>query len=82
MMYKSLNKLGPESLSSLFTYKNEKTNYKLRNLSSGLCLPKPRTNSMKKVSCTMVLNYGTLFQTKLGKANPYRAFKRKAGHIF
>ena len=25
----------------------------------------------------MVLNYGTLFQTKLGKANPYHAFKRK-----
>ena len=25
----------------------------------------------------MVLNYGTLFQTKLGKANPYHAFKSK-----
>ena len=25
----------------------------------------------------MVLNYETLFQTKLGKANPYHAFKRK-----
>ena len=32
MMYKPLNKLGPESLSSLFTYKNEITNYKLRNV--------------------------------------------------
>ena len=39
MTYKTLNKLGSESLSSLFTYKNEITNYKLR------------TNSMKKVSC-------------------------------
>ena len=48
IMYKTLNKLGPVSLSSLFTYKNEITNYKLRNVSSGLCLPKPRTNSMKK----------------------------------
>ena len=32
MTYKTLNKLGPESLSSLFTYKNEITNYKLRNV--------------------------------------------------
>ena len=77
MMYKTLNKLGPESLSSLFTYKNEITNYKLRNVSSGLCLPKPRTNSMKKSFMYNRLNYGTLFQTKLGKANPYHAFKRK-----
>jgi hypothetical protein len=29
-------------------YKNNITNYKLRNISSGLCLPQPRTNNMKK----------------------------------
>ena len=39
MMYKVLNKMGPTSLSNLFTYKDEVTRY---------YLPKPRTNSMKK----------------------------------
>ena len=73
MMYKTLNKLGPESLSSLFTYKNEITHYKLRNTSSGLCLPKLRTNSMK-VSCTMVLNYGTLFQVTFSKFSIHNNF--------
>ena len=49
IMYKLLNKLGPKSLTNLdlFSYKGEKTNYHLRNISSGLCLPKPRTNNMK-----------------------------------
>ena len=41
--------MGPKSLSNLFTYKGEVTNYKLRNISStSLCLPQPRTNDMKK----------------------------------
>ena len=70
MMRKTLNTLGPESLSNLFTYKNEQKNYELRSVSSGLCLQQPRTNGMKKVSCTTVLNYGTPFQMKLEKANP------------
>ena len=60
MMYKTLNGIGPESLTverplykykevsqPLYTYKNEITNYKLRSISSGLYLPQPRTNSMK-----------------------------------
>ena len=47
IMYKLLNKMGPKSLSNLFTYEGEVTNYKLRNISSSLCLPQPRTN-MKK----------------------------------
>ena len=48
MMYKLLNNMGPESLTNLFTYKSEMTNYNLRNISSSLSLPKPRTNNMKK----------------------------------
>ena len=44
---KLLNKMGPKSLTNLFSYKSEKTNYHLRDISSGLCLPKPRTNNMK-----------------------------------
>ena len=47
IMYKLLNKMGPKSLTNLFSYKSEKTNYHLRDISSGLCLPKPRTNNMK-----------------------------------
>ena len=47
MMYKVLNKTGPKSLTNLFSYKSETTNYHLRDISSGLCLPKPRTNNMK-----------------------------------
>ena len=47
MMYKVLNKMGPKSLTNLFSYKCEKTNYNLRDISSGLSLPKPRTNNMK-----------------------------------
>ena len=47
MMYKTLNNLGPESLTKLFHCKNEMTKYNLRNISGNLCLPQPRTNSMK-----------------------------------
>ena len=47
MMYKTLNNIGPESLTKLFHCKNETT------------------------------NYGTPFQKKLDKANPYHAFKIK-----
>ena len=48
MMYKLLNNVGPNSLTNLFSYKSELTNYSLRDISSGLHLPKPRTNKMKK----------------------------------
>ena len=48
MMYKLLNNVGPNSLTNLFSYKSELTNYNLRDISSGLHLPKPRTNNMKK----------------------------------
>ena len=47
MMYKVLNGMGPKSLTNLFSYKYEKTNYNLRDISSGLSLPKSRTNNMK-----------------------------------
>ncbi|CAB3981350.1 Hypothetical predicted protein, partial [Paramuricea clavata] len=47
IMYKVLNKMGLKSLTNLFSYKCEKTNYNLRDISSGLSLPKPRTNNMK-----------------------------------
>ena len=34
MMYKLLNNMGPQSITKLFTYKDEVTNYNLRNISS------------------------------------------------
>jgi hypothetical protein len=37
----------PRISHNLFTYKNKITNYRLPSISSGLCLPQPRTNSMK-----------------------------------
>ena len=47
IMYKVLNKMGPKSLSNLFSYKSEKINYNLRDISSFHNLPKPRTIYMK-----------------------------------
>ena len=47
VIYRVLNRMGPKSLTNLFSYKSEKTNYRLRGISSGLSLPKPRTNNMK-----------------------------------
>ena len=40
--------MGPRSLTDLFSCKSEKTEYHLRDISKGLCLPKPRTDYMKK----------------------------------
>ena len=39
--------MGPKSLTNLFSYKSEKTNYNLRDISSGLNLPKQHTNNVK-----------------------------------
>ena len=47
MMYKILNKMGSQSLINLFSYKSDKTEYHLRDISSRLCLSKPRTDNMK-----------------------------------
>ena len=48
IMYTFLNKIGPKSLTNVFTCKCEVTNYKLRNISCSLCLLQQRTNNMKK----------------------------------
>ena len=75
MMYKVLNKTGPKSLTNLFSYKSEKTNYHLRDISSCFCLPKPRTNNMKNVVCTTGHILGILHQKKLGKASHFLPFE-------
>ena len=46
-MYKVLNNMAPEPLTKRFTNKNEITNHKLRNISTTLCVPQPRINSIK-----------------------------------
>ena len=48
MMYKLLNNMGPQSLTNLFTYKDEVTSYNLRNISSSLCLPHLHTNQGRR----------------------------------
>ena len=78
MMYKLLNNVGPNSLTNLFSYKSELTSYNLRDISSGLHLPKPRTNNMKKVLCMMVHSFGIQFQEKLGEVHPLILFKKKS----
>ena len=40
--------MGPKSLTDLFNYKGEMANYDIRNISSTLCLPQPRTNNLTK----------------------------------
>jgi hypothetical protein len=84
MMYKvnmgpKSNKMGPKSLTNLFSYKCEKTNYNLRDISSGLnSLPKPRTNNIKIVSCMTEHTFGILFQRKLGKAKLFHPSETKS----
>ena len=83
MMYKTLNKLGPESLSNLFTYKNEITNYKLRNVSSGLCLPQPRTNSMKKSFTYDGAKLWNSIPSEIRESKSLSCFQKKiAAHFF
>jgi hypothetical protein len=49
LMFTLLNEVGPKSLTHRFSYKNEITNYELRDISNAFCLPQPRTNGMKKL---------------------------------
>ena len=49
LMFKILNNQGPKSLANLFTPKSTETpKYNLRGISSKVCIPKPRTNNLKK----------------------------------
>ena len=49
LMFQVLNNQGPKRLTNLFTSKSiETTRYNLREISSNVCIPTPRTNSLKK----------------------------------
>jgi hypothetical protein len=80
MMYKLLNNMGPKSLTNLFSFKSEKTNYHLRDVSSGLYLLKPRTDSMKNSFMYDRANIwnSTVYQKKLGKASHFLPFEIKS----
>jgi hypothetical protein len=82
-MYKVLNKMGPKSLTNLFSYKCEKTNYRLHDISTGLCLPKPCSNNMKNS-----FMYGKLLNllwnsNLLRESKSHPSFQNKiAAHIY
>ena len=82
IMYKLLNKMGPKSLSNLFTYKGEVTNYKLRNISSSLCLPQPRTNNMKKSFVYDGAHLWNSIPKEIRESKSFSSFRKKiATHI-
>ena len=82
IMYKLLNKMGPKSLSNLFTYKGEVTNYKLRNISSSLCLPHPRTNNMKKSFVYDGAHLWNSIPKEIRESKSFSSFRKKiATHI-
>ena len=54
--------MDTKSLSNLFNYKNVLRDYGLRGVPNSLCLPQPRTNSLKKVSCMMGHFWGIHYQ--------------------
>jgi hypothetical protein len=49
-----------------------------RDISTGLCLPKPRLLTWKIVSCMTEQSFGILLQKKLGKANHFLPFEIKS----
>ena len=51
MVYKFLNGLAPDYLSSRLVDRSSITNYQLRNTEASLAIPLPRTNFMKNSFC-------------------------------
>ena len=83
LMYKILNKMGPESLANLFTYKSEVTSHKLRGISSGLCLPQPRTNNMKNSFMYDGAHIWNSIPSEIRECKSLSCFQNKiATHIF
>ena len=82
IVYKLLNKMGPKLLSNLFTCKGEVTNYKLRNISSSLCLPQPRTNNMKKSFVYDGAHLWNSILKEIRESKSFSSFRKKiAAHI-
>ena len=83
LMFKLLNKMGPKLLTDLFTFKSEVPNYKLRDVESTLCLPQPRTNSLKKSFMFDGAHIWNSLPTEIRESNSIMSFETKiATHIF
>ena len=82
MMFKILNNMGPRSLTDLFSYKSEKTDYHLRDISKSLCLPKPRTDYMKKSFMYDGAKLWNSIPKNIGESKSLSSFHQKfATHI-
>jgi hypothetical protein len=69
--------MGPKSLTDLFTFKSEMTNYKLRDVESTLCLPQPRTNSLKKSFMFDRAHIWNSLPTEIIESNSIMSFETK-----
>ena len=75
--------MGPKSLTKYFTQKVEKSDYKLRNISNAVCLPKPRTNNMKKSFIYDGASIWNSLPTEIRESKTLSYFKNKiATHTF
>ena len=72
--------MGPNCLKDIFIFKNEILNHNLRDSSTTLRLPKPRSNSLKKsfMYSMSELSCGTLCQKLSEKAKRYQFSKGKS----
>ena len=61
-MYKTVNQLAPQRLCNNFPFSNTVNSYNLRGSSTGLFIPRPSTEFLKKVSVIVRLNYGIEYQ--------------------
>jgi hypothetical protein len=70
------------SLTNLFSYKSEKTNYNLGEISSGLSLPNPRTNNMKNSFMYDGAYLWNSIPKEIRESNTLSSFRNKiAAHI-
>jgi hypothetical protein len=75
--------MSPKSLTDLFTFKSEMTNYKLRDVENTLCLPQPRTNSLIKSFMFDGAHIWNSLPTEIRESNSIMSFETKiATHIF
>jgi hypothetical protein len=82
-MFQLLNNMGPKPLTELFTYKNATTSYELRDSGSALCLPQPRTNSVKKSFMFDGASTWNALPNEIRESNSFRLFEFKLiTHIF
>ena len=77
IMFKILNDLGPKCLKKLFTLREDVLGYNVRNNSGKLCLPQPRTNSMKKSLMFDGAQIWNSLPSDVRNCKSFSTFKRK-----